>query len=444
MSEVNLEQLVSLCKRRGILYQGSQIYGGLSGTWDFGPLGAQLKRNLLNSWWRTFVESRRDIYGLDGAILMHPKTWQASGHEAGFVDPLVEDKITKERFRADHLLEDQGIDTTGLSLDDLNKLIQDNAIKSPQGNDLSSARQFNMMFETQVGADDDQAQKTYLRPETAQSIFVNFKNVVDSYQPDLPFGIAQIGKAFRNEISPRDFVFRSREFEQMEIEYFCHPDDWSTVFDNFKADFYDWFETIGLNRELISELEVPQAERAHYSQRTVDFEFAFPFGKKELYGLAYRGDYDLSQHQKFSSKNLEYVDKKTQQKFLPVCIEPSIGVERLILALLVSAYKVDSTNNRTYLAFKPSIAPVKYAVSPLVNNKPELVRQAEAVYNQLSAKYGSVVYDNHGNIGKRYRRQDEIGTPFCITIDFQTLEDQTVTVRDRDSLKQNRVKITKL
>lgn len=442
--EPTLDQIVSLCKRRGFLYQGSEIYGGLSGTWDFGPLGAQLKRNLLMSWWQTFVEKRSDIYGLDGAILMNSKTWQASGHVDSFVDPLVEDIVTKQRFRVDHLLEDHKIETLGLSLEDMNQIIKDKKIKSPQGNALSEARQFNMMFETRIGATDSQDSTVYLRPETAQTIFVNFKNIVDSFQPDLPFGIAQIGKAFRNEISPRDFVFRSREFEQMEIEYFCHKDNWQKVFDGLKADFYDWFKVIGLNLDLISELEVDASDRAHYSQKTIDFEFKYPFGVKELYGLAYRGDYDLKQHQTLSTKSLEYIDKVTQEKFLPVCIEPSIGIERLVLALLVSAYRQDTENKRTYLAFNEAIAPVRYAVSPLVANNTDLSAKARQVFELLNQKYGCIIYDSHGNIGKRYRRQDEIGTPHCVTIDFQSLEDDSVTLRNRDDLSQTRIKIDNL
>lgn len=441
---MNLDDLVSLCKRRGFLYQGSEIYGGLSGTWDFGPLGVQLKRNITDLWWRMFVEQRPDIYGLDSAIIMNSQVWKASGHLDGFVDLIVEDIVTKKRYRADHLLEEEGIKITDFGLENIAKLIEQHKLKSPDGNQLSVPSRFNMMFQTRIGVDDAQAQTVYLRPETAQGIFVNFKNVVDSLQPDLPFGIAQIGRSFRNEISPRDFVFRTREFEQMEIEYFCREGDWQKIFEDFRQQFYEWFEAIGIDVDLISEFEVPKSERAHYSQRTIDFLFEFPFGRKELYGLAYRGDYDLRQHQELSGKNLEYVDKNTQEKFLPVCIEPSLGVERTFLALMQSVYRQDKTNQRIYLAFPPAIAPNRYAVSPLVANKAELVQKARQVFQILQTKYGRVVWDDHSNIGKRYRRQDEIGTPWCIVIDFQTLEDGTVTRRDRDTLKQVRIKISEL
>ncbi|MCY3804632.1 MAG: glycine--tRNA ligase [Candidatus Saccharibacteria bacterium] len=444
MLDIKLEDIVSLCKRRGFLYQGSEIYGGLSGTWDLGPLGVQLKRNILQSWWQTFVEKRSDIYGLDSAILMNPQVWQASGHLEGFVDPIVKDQVTKIDYRADHLLEDQGFEVEGLNLKELQSLIDDNQIKSPDSNPLSRLNQFNLMFQTRIGAQDERAQTVYLRPETAQGIFVNFKNLIDSFQPDLPFGIAQIGKAFRNEISPRDFVFRSREFEMLEIEYFCPPAQWQTIFDQIKIDLNDWLVSLGISLDSLTELEVPESERAHYSQRTIDMQFAFPFGEKELYGLAYRGDYDLRQHQDLSGKSLEYIDKKTQSKFLPVCIEPSIGVERLLLAVLQSAYKVDKENKRVYLALPAGLAPIKYAVSPLVNNKADLITKALTIFKNLQAKYGCVVWDDHGNIGKRYRRQDEVGTPACIVIDFQTLEDDTVTVRSRDDLQQKRLKISAL
>ena len=441
---VSLEELISLCKRRGFLYQGSEIYGGLAGTWDWGPLGVQLKRNLQQEWWRTFVEQRADIYGLESAILMNAQVWQASGHLDGFADLVVEDTVTGQRWRVDHLLEEQGIETAELDGAAADVLIQKHNLKSPQGNPLSAAKPFNMMFETRIGADADQAQATYLRPETAQGIFVNFKNVVDSFQPNLPFGIAQMGKSFRNEISPRDFIFRSREFEQMEIEYFCHPQDWQKAFEELRQEAYRWFEGVGLDVALISEIDVPEDKRAHYSQKTIDLEFEFTFGKKELFGLAYRGDFDLKQHQALSGKSLEYIDKQTQEKFLPVCVEPSFGMERTVLALLQSVYRRDDKNKRVFLAFPPQIAPCQYAVSPLVVNKPELVAKARQVFDLLQARHGRVIWDAHSNIGKRYRRQDEIGTPWCIVIDFQTLEDGTVTRRDRDSLEQVRQSIEQI
>ena len=439
-----LEELISLCKRRGFLYQGSEIYGGLAGTWDWGPLGVQLKRNLLDCWWRMFVEQRADIYGLDSAILMNARTWQASGHLEGFVDLVAEDSVTKQRWRLDHLLEEQGIEASELTPATAAELLRKHHLKSPAGNPLSVPQPFNMMFETKIGADASQAQTTYLRPETAQGIFVNFKNVVDSFQPDLPFGIAQMGKSFRNEISPRDFLFRSREFEQMEIEYFCRPEEWSDVFEAFRQDCHRWCERIGLDLSLISELEVPESQRAHYSQKTIDFEFEFSFGRKELYGLAYRGDFDLRQHQQLSGKSLEYVDKESRRKFLPVCIEPSFGLERTVLALLQSVYRRDEANQRVYLALPPELAPHRYAVSPLLANKGELITEARRVFDLLQGKYGRVDYDGRGNIGKRYRRQDEIGTPWCIVVDFQTLKDGTVTRRERDSLEQVRLKIDQI
>ena len=443
-NSVSLDDLISLCKRRGFLYQGSEIYGGLAGLWDWGPLGIQLKRNLMEAWWRMFVEQRADIYGLESAILMNAQVWQASGHLEGFVDLLVEDTVTKERFRLDHLLEERGIEAADLTIATAAALIKQHQLKSPQGNALSTPQAFNMMFQTQIGADAQQTQKSYLRPETAQGIFVNFKNVIDSFQPDLPFGIAQIGKSFRNEISPRDFIFRSREFEQMEIEYFCREEEWPQIFELWRQGFYRWFEQIGLDLSLISELDVPEAQRAHYSQKTIDFEFQFPFGKKELYGLAYRGDFDLKQHQQLSGKSLEYIDKQSKRKFLPVCIEPSFGVERTVLALLQSVYRQDEKNQRIYLAFPPQIAPCQYAVSPLVANKQELVLKARQVFEILQSKYGRVVWDDHSNIGKRYRRQDEIGTPWCIVIDFQTLKDGSVTRRDRDTLEQIRLAVDEI
>ena len=443
-NSVSLDDLISLCKRRGFLYQGSEIYGGLAGLWDWGPLGIQLKRNLMEAWWRMFVEQRADIYGLESAILMNAQVWQASGHLEGFVDLLVEDTVTKERFRLDHLLEEQGIEAADLTIATAAALIKKHQLKSPLGNALSAPQAFNMMFQTQIGADAQQTQKSYLRPETAQGIFVNFKNVIDSFQPDLPFGIAQIGKSFRNEISPRDFIFRSREFEQMEIEYFCREEEWPQIFELWRQGFYRWFEQIGLDLSLISELDVPKAQRAHYSQKTIDFEFQFPFGKKELYGLAYRGDFDLKQHQQLSGKSLEYIDKQSKRKFLPVCIEPSFGVERTVLALLQSVYRKDEKNQRIYLALPSQIAPCQYAVSPLVANKPELVLKARQVFEILQSKYGRVVWDDHSNIGKRYRRQDEIGTPWCIVIDFQTLEDGSVTRRDRDTLEQIRLAVDEI
>lgn len=442
----NMEHIVSLAKRRGFIYPGSDVYGGLSGTWDFGPLGVQLKRNIMQLWWTMFVDERSDMYGIDSAILMNQKVWQASGHVDTFVDPLVEDMETKQRFRADHLLKDAGHAVDGLSLDELTKLIQDNDVKSPNGNPLSEVRTFNMMFKTTVGPVADDSSVSYLRPETAQGIFTNYKNVLDTLYPDLPFGLAQQGKAFRNEISPRDFIFRSREFEQMEIEYFVDPGAWEESFEHWRQQVWKWTQALGLPDESVHELEVPESDRAHYSKRTIDFEFDFPIGREELLGLAYRTDFDLGNIQRVSGKNMEYTVKGTNRKFVPHVIEPSFGVERAVMAVLSTAYAEDEVNGekRIFLRLPEHLAPVRFAVSPLVRNKPELVEKAREVYELLKKKYGAVMWDDSGNIGKRYRRQDEIGTPACIVVDFTTLEDGTVTVRDRDTTQQTRVKIEEL
>jgi len=438
-----MEAIISLAKRRGFIYQGSEIYGGLSGTWDYGPLGVTLKRNIMDLWWKMFVQDRDDMYGVDAAILMNQKVWQASGHVETFVDPLCEDTVNHRRYRTDHILKDKGIDPTGMSMAQMDEAVRANDLKSPDGNPLSESRTFNMMFKTNVGPVDDEASVSYLRPETAQGIFTNYKNVVDSFYPDLPFGIAQQGKAFRNEISPRDFIFRSREFEQMEIEYFVHPEKWQESFDALLKDIYDFLDALGLPKENIHELEVPVEDRAHYSQRTVDMEFDFPIGREELLGLAYRTDFDLGNIERVSGRSMEYTIKGTNEKFVPHVIEPSFGVERAMMAVLSSAYTEDEVNGekRIYLKLPEHLAPVKYAVSPLLKNKPELVEKAREVYQMLKKKHGNVMWDDNGNIGKRYRRQDEIGTPHCVVIDFQTLEDGTVTVRDRDTTEQTRVTV---
>lgn len=424
MNEKNkrMEEIVSLCKRRGFIYQGSEIYGGLSGTWDFGPLGTKLKQNLVKSWWDFFVDQRQDMYGVDAAILMNSSVWQASGHVDTFTDPLVECSNCRARFRLDQI----------------------DSIKCPNchnENTFGEPRQFNMMLKTNVGPVEDESSLTYLRPETAQGIFTNYKNIMDSFYPDLPFGVAQHGKAFRNEISPRDFVFRSREFEQMEIEYFVDPRFWQESFELWRQLIWQWLEKIGLKRESIHEIEVAEKDRAHYSQRTIDFEFDFPIGQKELLGLAYRTDFDLKNIQQYSGKNMEYTIKGSQEKFIPHVVEPSFGVERLVMAILTDAFKEDEVNGekRTFLEFSDEIAPVKYAVSPLLKNKPELVAKAKEVFEILKNKYGSVMWDDNGNIGKRYRRQDEIGTPYCVVVDFGTLDNGTVTLRYRDTTKQVRV-----
>lgn len=468
-----MEDIISLCKRRGFIYQGSDVYGGLSGTWDYGPLGVQLKRNIMNLWWRMFVDERDDIYGVDAAILMNPKVWKASGHVDTFVDPLCEDTVNHRRYRTDHILKDNGVDADGLTMEQMDGVIAERGIKSPDGNPLSKSRTFNMMFKTFVGpsgGDSIEIGKdvegaivpkgktiyalqynptsiSYLRPETAQGIFTNFKNVVDSFYPDLPFGIAQQGKAFRNEIAPRDFVFRSREFEQMEIEYFVNPENWQEAFDELLKSTHEFLEALGLDPRNIHELDVPAEDRAHYSKKTIDIEYDFPIGKEELMGIAYRTDFDLMNIQRVSGKSMEYTIKGTNEKFVPHVIEPSFGVERALMAVLSSAYREDEQNGskRVYLVLPEHLAPVKFAVSPLLKNKPELVEKAREIYANLSKKNpGRVMWDDNGNIGKRYRRQDEIGTPHCVVIDFQTLEDDTVTIRERDTTEQRRMKIKDL
>ena len=425
MSDVTLEKVVSLAKRRGFIFAGSEIYGGLAGTWDYGPLGLALKRKIENIWWRAFVEKRGDMYGVDAAILMNSKVWEASGHISGFSDPMVECMKCKRRYRADQV---------------------EKKCPECQGA-FGAARQFNMMFKTHIGAAEDESSVVYLRPETAGGMFVNFKNIVDSFHPRLPFGIAQIGKAFRNEIAPRDFLFRAREFEQMEIEYFVRAREWEEHFELWRKEIHSFIRNVGIREGLVHELEVPKDERAHYSSRTIDFEFDFPFGRKELYGLAYRTDFDLSAHARTSGADLSYLDDATGERFVPHVIEPSFGLDRTIIALLCSAYHEDELagEKRVYLKLNSAVAPLRAAVFPLLRNKPDLVKKARQVYDLLKdSDIGQVVWDDNGNIGKRYRRQDEIGTPHTITIDFQTLEDNTATVRDRDTAKQNRIPVTEL
>lgn len=421
--ENKLEKIISLCKRRGFIYPGSEIYGGLAGTWDYGPMGAELKENIKNSWWNFFARSRDDMFRVDAAILMNAKVWQASGHEAGFSDPLVECKKCHRRFRADHLTERKCPECSGK---------------------LTEERHFNMMFKTTAGPVEDTASRVYLRPETAQGMFVNFLNVVDSFHPKLPFGLAQIGKAFRNEITPKDFIFRSREFEQMEIEYFIKPPkdekNWLPLFNNWVKEIKNWLESVGLKKENVYEYDVPKEDLAHYSKKTIDFQYDYHFKKDELLGFAYRTDFDLKAH------NITYYDEETKEKFIPHVFEPSFGLDRLVLALLCEAYTEDEMNGekRTVLKFKPNMAPIKAAVFPLLKNKPDLVNKAREVYKLLKKEIIPVIFDDNGNIGKRYRRQDEIGTPYCVTIDFDTLADDTATLRDRDTGKQERIKISEL
>jgi glycyl-tRNA synthetase len=435
-----MERIVSLCKRRGFIFQSSEIYGGLNGCWDYGPLGTELKNNLKQYWWRVMVRERDDVVGLDGSILTHRAVLKASGHEETFSDPMVDCRTCKARLRADQLPEKNG------------------AKQCPNcgGKDLTEARPFNLMFSTQMGASADPDSIAYLRPETAQSIFVQFKNVLDTSRKKLPFGIAQIGKAFRNEINPRNFTFRSREFEQMELEYFCRPEQGMELLDYWKEERLKFYENIGIPRDKLHVLTVPDADRAFYSKGTYDIEYEFPFGVQELEGVAYRTDYDLKQHQEASGKPLDYFDEETKQRFIPHVVEPSAGVDRTVLALLCNAYDEETVTDekgksetRIVLRFHPRMAPIKVGVFPLLKNNEQLVAKAREIQAALRP-HMNVFYDETGAIGRRYRRQDEAGTPFGITIDFETLGEKdaalldTVTLRHRDSMKQERVKISDL
>ena len=446
-----LDDIVSLCKRRGFIFPGSDIYGGMAGTWDFGPLGVTLKKKIEKAWWKFFVENQENMYGIDAAIIMNPRTWIASGHTATFSDPLVECKECKSRFRADKIANNISESVTTEEF-----LATHTKCPVCGKENWGPIRKFNMMFSTRVGAvlPDDNAElteksTTYLRPETAQGIFTNYKNVVDTFYPDIPFGLAQQGKAFRNEISPRDFILRDRECSQMEIEYFVHPATWEDNFETMRKLQHEFLEeVIGLPKDKIHEYEVPEADRAHYSKRTIDFMFDYPNGEEELMGLAYRTDFDLKNIERESGKSMEYRDKVTGESFVPHVIEPSIGIERLFLAIISNAYSEetvgDKNETRTVLKLPKNLAPYRFCVSPLLKNKPELVAKAKEVYQILKKKYGNVTWDDSGNIGKRYRKQDEIGTPECIVIDFDTLENNSVTVRDRDTTEQTRVQISDL
>ena len=435
-----MEKIVSLCKRRGFIFQASEIYGGLNGVWDYGPLGVELKRNLKDYWWRVMVRERDDVVGMDGAILTHHAVLKASGHEDTFSDPMVDCRTCKMRLRADQLPEKNGV----------------KQCPNCGGKDLTEARPFNLMFSTRIGASADPDAIAYLRPETAQSIFVQFKNVLDTARKKLPFGIAQIGKAFRNEINPRNYIFRSREFEQMELEYFCRPEQGMELLDYWLEERLEFYENIGLPRQKLHVLTVPDADRAFYSKGTYDIEYAFPFGLQELEGVAYRTDYDLRQHQTASGKPLDYFDEETKARFIPHVIEPSAGVDRTVLALICEAYDEETVTDekgksetRIVLRFHPRVAPIKAGVFPLLKNQPALVEKAREVLALLRPLM-NVFYDETGAIGRRYRRQDEAGTPFGITIDFETLGDRdpalrdTVTLRHRDSMEQERVKIEEL
>jgi glycyl-tRNA synthetase len=432
-----MEKIVSLCKRRGFIFQSSEIYGGLNGCWDYGPLGVELKNNLKQYWWRVMVRERDDVVGMDGSILTHRAVLKASGHEDTFSDPMVDCRTCKARLRADQLPEKSGV----------------KQCPNCGGKDLTEARPFNLMFSTQMGASADENSAAYLRPETAQSIFVQFKNVLDTSRKKLPFGIAQIGKAFRNEINPRNFTFRSREFEQMELEYFCRPEQGMELLEYWKEERVKFYENIGITRDKLHVLTVPDADRAFYSKGTYDIEYEFPFGLQELEGVAYRTDYDLKQHQEASGKPLDYFDEETKQRFIPHVVEPSAGVDRTVLALLCNAYDEETVTDekgksetRIVLRFHPRMAPIKVGVFPLLKNNEQLVAKAREIQATLRP-YMNVFYDETGAIGRRYRRQDEAGTPFGITVDFETLGEKdaalldTVTLRHRDSMKQERLKI---
>ncbi len=446
-TEKKMEKIVALCKGRGLIYAGSEIYGGLANTWDYGPLGVELKNNIKKAWWKKFVQESPLNVGLDCAILMNPETWVASGHVGGFSDPLMDCKECHSRHRADKLIEDTGVMCAGWSNEQMLQYIRDNNIVCPDcgKSNFTDIRKFNLMFKTFQGVTEDNKSEIYLRPETAQGIFVNFQNVQRTSRKKIPFGIGQIGKSFRNEITPGNFIFRVREFEQMELEFFCKPGTDLEWFDYWRSFCRDWLLAIGLKEENLRLRDHDKDELCFYSKATTDFEFLFPFGWGELWGVADRTDYDLTQHQDHSGKDMTYFDPETNERYVPYVIEPSLGVERSVLAVLCDAYDeevIDAEKNdvRTVLRFHPALAPVKAAILPLSK---KLSEQATAIYADLS-KYFNIEYDEAGSIGKRYRRQDEIGTPFCITVDFDTETDGAVSVRDRDTMEQVRIPVSEL
>ena len=458
-TQPSLETIVALAKRRGFVFPTSNLYGGLANSYDYGPLGAELLRNIRNEWWTTFISTRPDMVGIDSQILLHPKTCIASGHVGSFSDPLVDDLVTKKRYRADHLIEEwierkikkgstefSSFVVEDLSVKEMATFIPENKILSPDGNPISEPKAFNLLFETAIGTVADDKARIYMRGETAQGIFTNFRNILDSTRVQLPFGVGQIGKSFRNEITTGQFVFRTLEFEQAEIEYFFNPKeaDWQKLFENWKESMHSFVtNTLGIKEKNLRWRQHSDAERSFYSKDTYDLDYNFSFGWKELWGVAYRTDYDLKQHMEHSGQSLEYRDPHSGETFIPHVIEPALGIGRAFLMVLTDAYTEDAEKKRTVLKLKPSLAPYKAAVFPLLKNKPELVEKAQAVYDSLAKKY-SITWDARGNIGKRYLYQDEIGTPVCITIDFDTLEDDTVTVRDRDTTEQERIKLSNL
>jgi glycyl-tRNA synthetase len=441
-----MEKIVSLCKRKGFIFPTCEIYGGLANSYSYGPYGAEILKNIKELWWKKFVQERSDMVGMNGPILLNSKLWEASGHTTGFNDALVDCKKCKKRFRADHLVLDlAGEDMEG-DLDGMTKVLQKKGMKCPMcgEQDWTEARNISMMFDTKMNAVDG---PVYLRPETAGAIFVDFKNITDSMRVKIPFGVAQIGKAFRNEIVARNFIFRLREFEQMEIEYFIDPEiDWKPLFDEWLEKQEEFAFAIGAKKEDMRRYEHAKEKLSHYSRKTVDIEYKFPFGFGELFGLAHRGDFDLSQHAKHSGQKLEYFDAVNNRRYIPHVLEPTVGVDRLVLTALCAAYTEEKLEEgeRLVMKFPKSIAPIKIAVFPLLKNKPVLVEKAKEVFAQLSKEY-MCEFDDNGNVGKRYRRQDEIGTPYCVTIDFDTIEkDSMVTVRDRDTMEQERVGIDRL
>jgi glycyl-tRNA synthetase len=447
---VTLEKIVSLAKRRGFVFPGSEIYGGFANSYTYGPYGVTLKNNIKNLWWKKFVQDRRDIVGVDGPIILHPKVWETSGHTAGFNDALVDCKECKKRFRPDHLVEEAtGQDLEG-NLEDMKKLL-DEKINCPNcgKKNWSEVRNFNMMFRVPLNTTSDTEEEiAYLRPETAGAIFLEFKNVLDSSRVKIPFGIAQIGKAFRNEIVAGSFIFRVRELEQMEIEYFIDPKmEWEPLFEEWLTLQEEFVSELGAKKEDIRRKEHAQEKLSHYSRRTVDIEYNFPFGGfKELFGLAHRGDFDLSRHMEASGQKLQYFDTEKNEWYTPHVLEPTFGLERSLLVALLAAYTEEDLGDgdqRIVMKFPKKLAPVEVAVFPLLKNKPELVAKAETVFGELQPHF-RCEFDDNGNVGKRYRRQDEIGTPYCVTVDFETLEDDTVTVRDRDTMEQTRVAVADL
>lgn len=438
-----MDEIAALMKRRGFVFPSSEIYGGWEAAYDFGPLGTEILRNLRNLWWKEFVHRRPEIVGLDGALISHPRVWEASGHVESFSDVMVEDTVTHKRYRADHLIEEAiGQQADGLSPEEIDGIISNNNLMSPDGNPLSKAKRFNNLVEVQVGTIDNAKSTAYLRGETCQPIFYNYDLVRETQRMKLPFGIAQVGKAFRNEIKVGPFIFRTREFEQMELEMFTPPSQVDEWFNKLKSDSLAWLHSLGINPEKLRFRDQEFQERAHYNKVATDLEYEFPFGWKEFQGIHNRGDWDLKRHGEYSGTDFTYTDPETGERYLPHIAEYSIGLNRLMLVIMCDAYRKD--DKRTWLALHPKLAPYQAAVFPLLRNKEELVGKAREIYESLLAQGLHVAWDDRGNIGKRYLSQDEIGTPYCITVDFDTLQDHAVTIRNRDSMEQERIPVDKL